>query len=206
MYLPIAAEAEAASRALTQLPSGAHDDRAGSSEDVESLPAEIEASDEAEAGDERGTPLIPSLPDATKAAARWIRPLVPPFVARVIDNSTQPLRTARQVFEEVEEITFSLKRSRKVTVDSESSDTSGQPPRQSVPADEPSRTRRIHSSREGSGHGIGRHDQHSSRPLTAGDAEGLSLAERERKLELMERDGSRDLRAPEGPRELPPPK
>ena len=69
------------------------------------------------------TPLIPSIPDATKAAARWIRPLVPPFVARVIDNTTQPLRTARQVFEEVEEITFSLKRTRKVTVDSESSDT-----------------------------------------------------------------------------------
>jgi hypothetical protein len=160
--------------------------------------------------------LIPSIPDATKAAARWIRPLVPPFVARVIDNTTQPLRTARQVFEEVEEITFSLKRTRKVTVDSESSDT--QPPRESATADEPSRTGRIHSSREGRGHRtddpssrrahpeLGHHEQQTSWPLPAGDVEGLSLAEHDRKLELMGRDGPRELRAPEGPRELPPPK
>jgi hypothetical protein len=206
MYLPIAAEAEAASRAQTQLPAGAQDDRVGIPEDVESLPAEVEPSGEVEADDERGTPLIPSIPDATKAAARWIRPLVPPFVARVIDNTTQPLRTARQVFEEVEEITFSLKRSRKVTVNSESSDTSDHQPRQSAPADEASATRRIHSLRETRGHGVGRHEQYTSWPLPAGDVEGLSLAERERKLELMERDGPRELRAPEGPRELPPPK
>ncbi|OOK73832.1 integral membrane domain protein [Mycobacterium kansasii] len=45
-------------------------------------------------------------------------------MARVIDNTTQPLRTARQVFEEVEEIAFSFKRTRKVTVNSESSDSS----------------------------------------------------------------------------------
>jgi hypothetical protein len=203
MYLPIAAEAEAASRALAQLPAGAQDDRIGTTENVE-----------------RGTPLIPSIPDATKAAARWIRPLVPPFVARVIDNTTQPLRTARQVFEEVEEITFSLKRTRKVTVNSESSETSDQPPRQSVTGDKPSRTGRIQSSRESRGHGthdpsahrahreVGRHEQHSSWPLPAGDVDGVSLgsAERDRKLELMERDGPRELRAPEGPRELPPPK
>ncbi len=37
----------------------------------------------------RGSPSIPSIPDATKTAARWIRPLVPPFVGRVIDNTTQ---------------------------------------------------------------------------------------------------------------------
>jgi hypothetical protein len=219
MYLPIAAEAEAASRALAQLPAGAQDDRVAAPENVENLPAQVEPTGEVEAHDERGTPLIPSIPDATKAAARWIRPLVPPFVARVIDNTTQPLRTARQVFEEVEEITFSLKRTRKVTVNSETSDTE-QPPRQSATADEPSRTGRIHSSREGRGHGthdpsshhahheVGRHEQYSSRPLPAGDVEGLSLgsAERDRKLELMERDGPRELRAPDGPRELPPPK
>jgi hypothetical protein len=198
MYLPIAAEAEAASRALSQLPAGTQDDH------VESLPAEIEPSGE-EADDERGAPLIPSLPDATKAAARWIRPLVPPFVARVIDNTTQPLRTARQVFEEVEEITFSLKRTRKVTLDSESSDTGDRQPRASVPTDEPS-MRRIRSSRETRGHGVGRHEQHSSRSLPTADVEGLSLAERDRRLELMKRDGPGELRAPEGPRELPPPK
>lgn len=180
MYLPIAAEAEAASRALTQ------------------LPAKIEPEGEVDAHDERATPLIPSIPDATKAAARWIRPLVPPFVARVIDNTTQPLRTARQVFEEVEEITFSLKRTRKITVDSESSD-----PADRQPADERSRGR-IQSSREGRAHDEVRHEPHSSRPLPGGDAEGLSLAERDRERQLVERSGPRRLRAPEGPRELPP--
>ena len=220
MYLPIAAEAEAASRALAQLPAGAQDDHIGTPENVENLPAQVEPSGEVEPHDERGTPLIPSIPDATKAAARWIRPLVPPFVARVIDNTTQPLRTARQVFEEVEEITFSLKRTRKVTVNSESSETTDQPPRQSATADEPSPIGRIHSSREGRGHGtpdpsshrahhaVGRHEQYSSWPLPAGDVDGVSLgsAERDRKFELMERDGPGELRAPEGPRELPPPK
>jgi Domain of unknown function (DUF4407) len=218
MYLPIAAEAEAASRALAQLPAGAQDDHIGTPENVENLPARVEPSGEVEPHDERGTPLIPSIPDATKAAARWIRPLVPPFVARVIDNTTQPLRTARQVFEEVEEITFSLKRTRKVTVNSESSETSDQPPRQSATTDKPSPTGRIHSSRESRGHGahdpsshrthpaIGRHEQNSSWPLPAGDVDGVSLEEPDRKLELMEQDGPRELRAPEGPRELPPPK
>lgn len=196
MYLPIAAEAEAASRALAQLPAGAEDHRA---EDVESLPAEIEPSGEVEAHDERATPLIPSIPDATKAAARWIRPLVPPFVARVIDNTTQPLRTARQVFEEVEEITFSLKRTRKITVDSESSE-----PGDRQPADEPS-GRRIQSSRERHAHDeVRRHQPHSSRPLPAGDTEGLSLAHRDHGRELVERSGPRRLGAPDGPRELPP--
>src|SRR4029077_15638405 len=149
MYLPIAAEAEAASRALVQLPAGAEDDRVTTPDDVENLPAKVEASGEVEAHDERGKPLIPSIPNATKAAARWVRPLVPPFVARVIDNTTQPLRTARQVFEEVEEITFSLKRTRKVTVDS---DTSDRRPREPASAEPPSATGRIQSSREERGH------------------------------------------------------
>jgi hypothetical protein len=217
MYLPIAAEAEAAaSRALAQLPAGAQDDRVKTAADVENLPAQVEPSGEVEAHDERGTPFIPSIPDATKAAARWIRPLVPPFVARVIDNTTQPLRTARQVFEEVEEITFSLKRTRKVTVNSESSDTSDPPPPQSASADTPSSTGRIQSSREGRGHGayepsahqVSSHEQTSLRRLTAKDVEGLSLgsAEGDSKRELVERDGPREIRAPEGPRQLPPPK
>jgi hypothetical protein len=220
MYLPIAAEAEAASRTLAQLPAGAQDDHIGTPENVENLPARVEPIGEVEPHDERGTPMIPSIPDATKAAARWIRPLVPPFVARVIDNTTQPLRTARQVFEEVEEIAFSLKRTRKVTVNSESSETSDQPTRQSATADKPDPTGRIHSSRESRGHGthdpsshrahqeVGRHEQRSSWPLPAGDVDGVSLgsAERDRKLELMEREGPRELRAPEGPRELPPTK
>lgn len=65
-------------------------------------------------------PIIGQVP-FTDTAARWIRPLVPSFVANAIDTATHPLRTARQAFEEVEEVTFTLRRSRKVTVNSEDS-------------------------------------------------------------------------------------
>jgi branched-subunit amino acid ABC-type transport system permease component len=200
MYLPIAAEAEAASRSITQVPANAQN--AGS----ENLPARIEPGGEVEPHDERSTPLIPSIPDATKAAARWIRPLVPPFVARVIDNTTQPLRTARQVFEEVEEITFSLKRHRKVTVDSETSVTGEQAPSQAASGEIPAGAgRRIASSREEPDQQA-RHAQRSSLPRSASDTEGLSLGsvQHERRPALAERDGPGELRAPEGPRQLPP--
>ncbi|MGW4089010.1 DUF4407 domain-containing protein [Nocardia sp. NPDC004718] len=65
-------------------------------------------------------PLIGTVP-FTDTAARFIRPLVPSFVANAIDTATHPLRTARQAFEEVEEITFTLRRTRKVTVDGQTS-------------------------------------------------------------------------------------
>ncbi|MEU4339722.1 DUF4407 domain-containing protein [Nocardia sp. NPDC023852] len=65
-------------------------------------------------------PLIGTVP-FTDTAARFIRPLVPSFVATAIDTATHPLRTARQAFEEVEEITFTLRRTRKVTVDGQTS-------------------------------------------------------------------------------------
>ncbi|WP_040685703.1 DUF4407 domain-containing protein [Nocardia vinacea] len=65
-------------------------------------------------------PLIGTVP-FSDTAARFIRPLVPTFVANAIDTATHPLRTARQAFEEVEEITFTLRRTRKVTVDSQDS-------------------------------------------------------------------------------------
>ncbi|QIS01026.1 DUF4407 domain-containing protein [Nocardia brasiliensis] len=65
-------------------------------------------------------PLIGTVP-FTDTAARLIRPLVPAFVATAIDNATHPLRTAKQAFEEVEEITFTLRRTRKVTVDTQDS-------------------------------------------------------------------------------------
>lgn len=140
MYLPIAAEAEAAaSRAAAELPASAgqrHDS-------PQNLPAPAQPG---------GAPSIPSIPDATahlgKAAARWIRPLVPPLVGRVIDNTTQPLtkplRTARQVFEDVEEIAFSFKRTRKITVNTESSDVGEQP---QTAAAAPGDISRIESSR-----------------------------------------------------------
>ncbi|WAJ42606.1 DUF4407 domain-containing protein [Mycobacterium sp. Aquia_216] len=207
--LPIAAEAEAASRAIAELPAGTPDSRADTPSATQNVPAQIETAGELEPPDERATPFIPSLPDATRAAARWIRPLVPPFVARAIDSTTAPLRTARQVFEEVEEITFSFKRTRKVTLNSESSDPGEQPSRSSATA--PSRAARIPSSRE--------HQETDDRParelggrersslrLSVKDADGLSLqpADSPRTRELTERDGPRELRPPDGPRQLPP--
>ncbi|WP_431957457.1 DUF4407 domain-containing protein [Nocardia lijiangensis] len=71
-------------------------------------------------------PIIGTVP-FTDTAARWIRPLVPSFVTNAIDTATHPLRTARQAFEEVEEITFTLRRTRKVTVDSQDSHAQAQP-------------------------------------------------------------------------------
>ncbi|MGO9925337.1 MAG: DUF4407 domain-containing protein [Mycobacterium sp.] len=220
MYLPIAAEAEAASREITQSSDGAQNAGFQTAEQHEipaNLSAQVQPSGEIEAHDERATPLIPSIPDATKAAARWIRPLVPPFVARVIDNTTQPLRTARQVFEEVEEITFSLKRTRKVTVNSESSDTGERAPSQSATAETPSPASRVASSREDNPHGTyhqadnrlgGRGHFSPLLGVAAKDVGGRSLesAERDSRPELTQRDGPRELGAPEGPRQLPPPK
>jgi hypothetical protein len=220
MYLPIAAEAEAASQAIAPLPAAAEDDgfetvTEAAPDNPANLPAQVEPGGEVEPHEERATPTIPSIPDATKAAARWIRPLVPPFVARVIDNTTQPLRTARQafegVFEEVEEISFSLKRTRKVTLNSESTDTRGDASHQSATGETPSTTGRIASSRDKRSHGthhrVGSLEHRSSlQGVAPKDIGGLTpgLAERDRKPELTQRDGPGELRAPEGPRQLPP--
>ncbi|WAC94107.1 DUF4407 domain-containing protein [Mycobacterium sp. Aquia_213] len=207
IYLPIAAEAEAASRAIAELPAGAPDSDVEMPPEVENLPAPVEPAGEVEPLDERATPLIPSLPDATRAAARWIRPLVPPFVARAIDNTTAPLRTARHVFEEVEEITFALRRTRKVTFDAESSETGEQPARSSAPAQ--ARPGRIASSREQHethDYPAQQLDRHSSLRLSVKDADDLPLgpADSDRARELTERDGPGQLHPPEGPRQLPP--
>jgi uncharacterized protein DUF4407 len=86
-------------------------------EELANLPALAESQ---EAGEKRT--LIPTVPDVTKAAARWIRPFVPPIVASAIETTTKPLRGARQVFEETEEIHFSLRRSHRVSVTSEETD------------------------------------------------------------------------------------
>ena len=106
IYLPIAAEAHAASLAA---PASATTEVS----EAKNLPAIVEPPDMP------ATQSIPTIPDVTRAAARWIRPLVPNFVARAIDTSTHPLRTARQVIEEFEEITFSLKRTHKITIETE---------------------------------------------------------------------------------------
>src|SRR5262249_10934287 len=133
MYLPIAAEAEAASRAI-EAPSG------------KNLPARVEE-------DDRGTPL--NIPNVSRAAARWIRPFVPPIVARAIDTTTQPLRAARQVFEEVEEITFPFKRPPKGTVNSEQTAESTHQTA-SVATDTGGNARRVESSRAAKRASLGR--------------------------------------------------
>ncbi|OSC39669.1 DUF4407 domain-containing protein [Mycobacterium decipiens] len=210
MYLPIAAEAEAASRAVAQLPGGSTHTRP---DVAANLPAQIEPGGAVDRDEKRATPVIPSIPDATKAAARWIRPLVPPFVARVIDNTTAPLRTARQVFEEVEEITFSFKRTHKVTVDAQSSDNSGQTSLDSPATAAPVERNRIDSSRaegdSGRPHGLDTSDDQP--PLGQVPRRGradlpVGSTDHDSRPELVERDGPEELRAPDGPRELPPAK
>jgi hypothetical protein len=213
IYLPIAAEAEAASRAITQMRTDATDVPTAVAPNVDNLPAQIEQPGEVEPHDEPATPLIPSIPDATRAAARWIRPLVPPFVARVIDTTTHPLRTARQVFEEVEEITFSLKRTHRVTLGSESSESSesseagGHAPR---PFSRENQGGWTYDRPSPQGYDqVERHHQRrrsSLRQVAAGDVEGLPLgsAKSANKSELTQRDGRGELGSPDSPRQLPP--
>jgi hypothetical protein len=217
VFLPIAAEAEAASRAITQLPSTEPAADIAHPPDVpENLPAPLSPAGEVETHQERNAPLIPSIPNATKAAARWIRPLVPPFVAKVIDTTTAPLRTARQAFEgvleETEEITFTLKRSRKVAVSSEASDTqlSGHPASAETSS---AKTEFVTSSRQEPGSRARRQvagrDFHSPLPRRSGnDAGRLSVesADGGRRRALTKRDGPPELDPPDGPRQLPPPK
>lgn len=92
-------------------------------EPVAELTAEVVESDnlpalvESPAAEKKS--LIPTVPDVAKAATRWFRPFVPPIVASAIDTTTKPLRAAREVFEETEEIHISLRRHHKVSVSSE---------------------------------------------------------------------------------------
>jgi hypothetical protein len=184
IYLPIAAEAEAASLAAIELP-----DAAATADETPNLPATVETRDVP------ANPSIPTIPDVTKAAARWIRPLVPGFVARAIDTSTHPLRTARQVFEEVEEITFSFRRTHKITVDSEESAGQGATGR---PAD------------AGASDGDHSGAQHiaaqrvTPERLSAKHVDDLPLAQRASQRGLTEREGPPEVGAANGPRQLPP--
>lgn len=62
---------------------------------------------------------LPMVPDVAGAAMRWVRPFVPPIIATAIETTTRPLRAAREVFEETEEIHLSLRRSHRVAVTSQ---------------------------------------------------------------------------------------
>jgi hypothetical protein len=186
VYLPIAAEAEAASLAAAELP-----DAAPKADAIETpnLPATVETPDVP------ATPVIPTIPDVTKAAARWIRPLVPGFVARAIDTSTHPLRTARQVFEEVEEITFALKRTRKIVVNTEESVGHGSLPPSAAIDSANDRDLEAH-------HDAGQ--SVSSQRLSAKRVDDLSLAQHEPQRGVTGRKGPAEVRAADGPRQLPP--
>ena len=96
---------------------------------VDEVPAALQTGPSVEAPSERlpavresrpeKRTVLPSVPDVAGAAMRWARPFVPPIIATAIETTTKPLRAAREVFEETEEIHLSLLRSHRVTVTSE---------------------------------------------------------------------------------------
>jgi hypothetical protein len=128
-------QSERASEPMAELP-------AAETVETQNLPAGVETG---------ATSLIPTIPDVTKAAVRWLRPFVPPIVATAIDTTTKPLRTARQTFEATEEIHFSLRRSHKVTVQSEETESDPNVERQPASASVTSSVKRQHvlTEREG---------------------------------------------------------
>ncbi len=196
-YLPIAAEAEAASWTALESPAGSP----GGHDAPDNLPAPVESGGPIVA--EPDTPAVPHVAGVTdlhRAAVRWIRPLVPTFVARAIDTTTQPLRAARQVFEEVEEINFSLKRTRKVSVRSEES---LEQPRQRGSAAgsqrEPSESSWVESEDR---------PYPDHRPIEAAPQRPPlgRMTGRRPAPALLKRDGPGELDAPDGPLQLPPTK
>nr|WP_313775606.1 DUF4407 domain-containing protein [Mycobacterium sp.] len=63
---------------------------------------------------------LPIFPDVTKAAVRFIRPFVPPVVSGAIGGATRmATKPLRQVFEETEEFHFTMRRTHRVTVETE---------------------------------------------------------------------------------------
>ncbi|MFI7664047.1 DUF4407 domain-containing protein [Nocardia sp. NPDC049526] len=148
-------------------------------------------------------PLIGTVP-FSDTAARFIRPLVPAFVANAIDTATHPLRTARQAFEEVEEITFTLRRTRKVTVDSQDSHAPAmtQPPHPGyqLPASPESwHAQRVAATVVDADYTQNPH--YSALPQAAHQGYGLPQADRHDELSTRTRN---ELPGHRGPRELPP--
>ncbi|MCV7192281.1 DUF4407 domain-containing protein [Mycolicibacterium brumae] len=212
MYLPIAREAEAASLAAAALPP------AGGLSAPVAAPLPARVAESAPAREDRGGLPIPVLPEVTRAAARFIRPLVPPVLAKAIDTTAHPLRTARHAFEEVEEMTFSFRRTRKVTYDT--GEAPQAPAQQAVsyaphPADatgaipvelqflrpEPQAAYPTHTHQQPA-HQLPPQPAQAT-PLGAGHAEQTGLGARERDAELTARRQG-ELPPRTGPRELPP--
>lgn len=202
LYLPIAAEAEAASRA------GAQSKAELPAESGTGAKADLEPCAERPAR----SPLIPVLPDVdplanVRAAARWISPLVPQIVARAIDTTRQPLRAAKQAFEEVEEITFSFKRVHKVTLNSEhgvgEQDEVEQRAKVAHTFSEDDRPRWVHSSSYRPAE-TGPRTAASSIGASSGRDAALPGPTSSRKRQLSSGAGPHSIPGSEGPRELPP--
>ena len=196
VYLPIAAEAEAASFSTAELPVAETTDASVGEEDVhvtasENLPARADDRSVEQAG-EAGRPLITAIPDVTRAAARWLRPLVPPIIVNAIDTTTRPLRGARQVVEETEEIHFSMRRTRKVSTDVEG--VAGEPVVDATGGSGPRKASAVRTDDREYGHGrLDAGAEHASQSMTRGEG----------RAELT-KGGSRELSGHRGPRELPP--
>ncbi|WP_051026434.1 DUF4407 domain-containing protein [Nocardia higoensis] len=66
------------------------------------------------AAPEHGAAALPGL--GNLPFAEWLGPLVPSFVLGAVDSATRPLRTARRAIDDVEELTFTLRHNRVITV------------------------------------------------------------------------------------------
>ena len=181
VYLPIAAEAEAASLFPAELPAVPA---------VVDVP-DVEDDDRAAERSDGERSLIPAIPGVTRAAARWIRPLVPPIIISAIDTTTKPLRGVRQIFEETEEIHISMKRTHRVSTHVEETEEVAP---ESGPVAGGAARRRATVERDD------RRGEYDS--LGAADV-SHAMASGEDRAELAE-GSTRAVRGRRGPRELPP--
>ena len=187
VYLPIAAEAEAASLYATELPVAPAVVDVPDREDDASEDVPLRDDDDRSV-ERSGRPLIPAIPDVTRAAARWIRPLVPSILANAIDTTTKPLRGMRQIFEETEEIHISMRRTHRVSSHVEEAE-------EVANATDEAGSRKATVERDDRGHdhdrlGAPRHAPHA----VTGSRDRAELAG----------SSTRELRGQRGPRELPP--
>ncbi|MET7769242.1 DUF4407 domain-containing protein [Nocardia sp. NPDC005366] len=145
-------------------------------------------------------PIIGQVP-FSDTAARWIRPLVPAFVADAIDTATHPLRTARQAFEEVEEITFTLRRTRKVTIDTQESHPGAIPGNYQLDSSGTGHAEQVAATVVDADYSTPRDPRHPALPTATAGGYDLPRGTREHELAASNRS---ELTGRRGPRELPP--